>query len=189
MKSVGVWLSEPVFGHGQLNVAVSRVGSRERIKFAIKPVEEGWDNFTTNVVYREVLLDASELIPMEVNQQDFSDAVAVKMDPFTPSDTDYEGPHDEIWAEVEVEDDFVFKKPYPLKGQKASKIRSASPPKNLAPTDMTIPRKRPLSSAGHEAWVASLPDPPTEELTEEEKEREAMVERRSQYFKRMFDTM
>ena len=128
---MGVWLSEPVFGHGQLNVAVSRVGSRERIKFAIKPVEEGWDNFTANVVYREVLLDAQELIPMEVNQQDFSDAVAVDIDTFNSSNTDYEGPHDEIWPEVEVEDDFVFKKPYPLRYQKATKIRSASPPKTL----------------------------------------------------------
>ena len=84
-----------MFGHGQLNVAASRVGSRDRIKFAIKPEEEGWDNFTRNVVYREVLLDAPE-IPMEVDQPDFSDAVAVELDPFTPADTDYEGPHDEL---------------------------------------------------------------------------------------------
>ena len=34
----------------------------------------------------------------------------------------------------------------------------------------------------HEAWVASLPDPVAAPLTEEEKEREAMVKRRSQYF-------
>ena len=176
-----------MFGHGQLNVAASRVGSRDKIKFAIKPEEEGWNNFTSNVVYREVLLDAPE-IPMEVNQSDFSDALAVKMYPYTPMDTDYEGPHDELWTESELEDRFVFKEPLPVKKKKTAMIRSAPPPKNLATPDETVPRKRPLSSAAHEAWIASLPDPPSEDLTEEEKEREAMLERRSQYFKRMFST-
>ena len=169
-------------------MAASRVGSRERIKFAIKPEEEGWNNFTSNVVYREVLLDAPRLIPMEVQLQDFSDAVAVELDPFTPSDKDYEGPHDEIWAENELEDLFVFKEPLPVKEKKPTKTKSASPPKNLATPEETVPKKRPLSSAAHEAWIASLPDPPSEDLTEEEKEREAMLERRSQYFKRMFST-
>ena len=176
-----------MFGHGQLNVAASRVGSRDKIKFAIKPEEEGWNNFTSNVVYREVLLDAPE-IPMEVNQSDFSDALAVKMYLYTPMDTDYEGPHDELWTESELEDRFVFKEPLPVKKKKTAMIRSAPPPKNLATPDETVPRKRPLSSAAHEAWIASLPDPPSEDLTEEEKEREAMLERRSQYFKRMFST-
>ena len=166
-----------MFGHGQLNVAASRVGSRDRIKFAIKPEEEGWDNVTRNVVYREVLLDAPE-IPMEVDQPDFSDAVAVELDPFTPADTDYEGPHDELWTDNELEDQFVFKEPLPVKRKKTTKIRSASPPKNLAAPDQTVPRKRPISSVAHEAWIASLPDPPTVELTEDEKEREAMLEKR-----------
>ena len=185
---MGVWLSEPVFGHGQLNVAASRVGSRDRIMFAIKPDEEGFNNFTSNVVYKEVLLDAPE-IPMEVDQQDFSDAVEVDLDPFTTADTDYDGPHDELWAESELEDRFVFKEPAPVRKKKPTKIRSASPPKNLASPDKTVPRKRPLSSAAHDAWIASLPEPFTEELTKEEKEREAMLQRRADYFKRIFSTM
>ena len=37
----------------------------------------------------------------------------------------------------------------------------------------------------HEAWVASLPDHVAAPLTEEEKEREAMIERRSQYFEKL----
>ena len=189
MKSVGVWLSEPVFGHGQLNVAVSRVGSRERVKFAIKPVEEDSHNFTSNVVYREVLLDATGQTPMEVQQTDFRDAVAIKIDPFNPSDNDYEGPHDEIWTESDLEDRFVFKEPHPVQRRKPATIRSASPPKCLAPMDETVPRKQTLSSAANESWIASLPDPPTEELTEEEKEREAMLQRRSQYFEKMFSTL
>ena len=184
-----MWLSEPVFGHGQLNVAVSRVGSRDKIKFAIKPQDEGWDNLTSNVVYQEVLLDAPELMQVKIHLQDFNDAVAVKIDPFIPSDMEYEGPHDEIWTESELEDRFVFKEPNPVLRKKPDKIRSASPPKGLAPLDETVPRKRPLSSVAHETWIASLPDPPAVELTEEEKDREDMLLRRSQHFKKMFATL
>ena len=186
---MGVWLSEPVFGHGQLNVAVSRVGSRDRIKFAIKPDEEGWDNFTDNVVYREVLLDVPQQMVVEEIQDSFMDAVAVELDQFNPTDTDYEGPHDEIWAEGEVAEDFVFKEPHPVRKKKTVKIKSASPPKNLAPPDKTVPRKRPLTTAAHEDWVASLPDAPVEELTEEEKEREAMLQRRARFFKNMMGNL
>ena len=182
-----MWLSEPVFGHGQLNVAVSRVGSREKIKFAIKPAEEGWNNFTSNVVYREVLLDFPQAHEKTSTEPDFADCVAAHLDPYSPSDLDYEGPHDEVLPEADME--YILKKPLPVKRNRPSKTKSASPPKNLAAPEQNVARKRPLSSAAHEAWVASLPDPPTEELTEEEKERGAMLERRAQYFKKVFATL
>ena len=54
LQRVGVWLSEPCFGHGQLYVALSRVGSPANIKFAIKKTDEHPFNYTSNVVYREV---------------------------------------------------------------------------------------------------------------------------------------
>ena len=189
MKSVGVWLSEPVFSHGQLNVAVSRVGSRENIKFAIKPVEEGWDNFTSNVVYQEVLLDSPQHQDELGQQQYFTDSVAAEVFPYSPTDLDYEGLNDEVLPEVEEEEEFIFKKPQPIRRQISNKSRSASPPRNIAPQEKTVPRTRPLISAAHEAWVASLPDPLTEALTEEEKEREVMIQRRSQFFKNLFDKM
>ena len=169
-------------------MAVSRVGSKDRIKFAIKPVEEGWNNLTSNVVYREVLLDAPHLLEHD-NYPNFTDTVAVDLDPYSPSDLDYEGPYDEVVPEVEINKEFVFKKPLPVRRQTGRKFKSASPPRNLASPEPTVPRKRPLTSASHEAWVASLPDPPLEELTEEEMERGVMMQKRSQFFKNLFDNM
>ena len=54
--NVGVWLNDTCFGHGQLYVCISRVGSSKRIKFAIRRIAGFKANLTSNVVYKEVLL-------------------------------------------------------------------------------------------------------------------------------------
>ena len=62
LKNVGVWLNDPCFAHGQLYVCISRVGSFERIKFAIRKSTNSSLNLTSNVVYKEVLFDGRFLI-------------------------------------------------------------------------------------------------------------------------------
>ena len=55
LQNIGVWLNDSCFAHGQLYVAVSRVGSPSKIKFAVRKVHGSISHLTRNVVYKEVL--------------------------------------------------------------------------------------------------------------------------------------
>ena len=61
LKRVGVYLPEPVFTHGQLYVALSRVGDPAHLSIFVEPMEglqgisaEGV-TFTCNIVYQQVI--------------------------------------------------------------------------------------------------------------------------------------
>ncbi|XP_057795691.1 uncharacterized protein LOC131011831, partial [Salvia miltiorrhiza] len=54
LSHVGFFLPKPVFTHGQLYVAISRVRSRSGLKIFISDEDSGDGTTTTNVVYKEV---------------------------------------------------------------------------------------------------------------------------------------
>ena len=56
MAKVGIYIAREFFSHGQLYVAISRVGSPERLRFAVKKSRTGALEDTPNIVFHEVLL-------------------------------------------------------------------------------------------------------------------------------------
>ena len=55
LHSVGLYLPRPVFSHGQLYVAISRVTSRDGLRVLIDDNTGLASNLTENIVYKEVL--------------------------------------------------------------------------------------------------------------------------------------
>ena len=55
LSNVGVYLKKPVFTHGQLYVAISRVTNKEGLKILIENEDGSCGTTTTNIVYQEII--------------------------------------------------------------------------------------------------------------------------------------
>jgi len=54
LSRVGLYLPQPVFTHGQLYVAISRVKTKRGLKILILDEDGNVTNTTKNVVYKEI---------------------------------------------------------------------------------------------------------------------------------------
>ena len=59
LKFAGLWLRTQVFTHGQMYVALSRVGSPDNIKIALMKNKDNGLESVKNVVFKEVLLNTT----------------------------------------------------------------------------------------------------------------------------------
>jgi ATP-dependent DNA helicase PIF1 len=55
LNQVGIYLPEPVFTHGQLYVALSRVTSKDHLKILINNSNDIPNKYTKNIVYKDVI--------------------------------------------------------------------------------------------------------------------------------------
>ena len=55
LQNVGLYLPRPVFSHGQLYVAISRITSRNGLKILIDDDTDLSCSATLNIVYREIV--------------------------------------------------------------------------------------------------------------------------------------
>lgn len=55
LNCIGIYLRKPVFCHGQLYVAISRVTSKKGLKILIENEDGTCSSKTRNIVYKEVL--------------------------------------------------------------------------------------------------------------------------------------
>ena len=59
-KEIGLYLCKPVFTHGQLYVALSRVRSIDGLRIVLAQYEQQETPITKNVVYKEIFMNINQ---------------------------------------------------------------------------------------------------------------------------------
>ena len=140
MKVVGVWLTEPVFSHGQLYVAGSRVGAPERLWFAVRPENDGNRNHTRNIVYLEVLTDPAVQPRERQEDEEMANFDLQFLTPVEAADMpDYEADDAVANFDLELEEE-VVSGPSHRYDLRPREKRSCSPARMAAPPPRTVPR-------------------------------------------------
>ncbi|XP_076956429.1 uncharacterized protein LOC143631602 [Bidens hawaiensis] len=91
LSKVGLYLKHPVFSHGQLYVALSRVKSRDGVKLLIFDADGKLTNKTSNVVYKEIFRDLfdsanEDVVTLPAVNLSDKDCAIVENDDATPLD-------------------------------------------------------------------------------------------------------
>ena len=155
---VGLWLPDPVFGHGQFYVGCGRVGAPERLRLAVK-ADARTSKSTRNVVFREVLTDTDETLGQTQPEPascatdevgfilrccDMSKLYPVQdVDPVEAHEMpEYEGEDDDMVANfnLELDEDDLPSLPRHKYNLRPRQKRSISPARNAAPPPRTVPR-------------------------------------------------
>ena len=148
MKSIGVWLPQPVFGHGQLYVAVSRVGDPNNCKLSIKPQTDQTYYSTQNVVFKEVLMGCvagAELPQQSQPPPTPPTAAPIEVEDLGPEWLDYDTIPDNT-------DDGIFEEEFGVPSQ-----RRAIPPAPVTRPRLSLPI---VEGAGPMPPMDELPPPP-----------------------------
>ena len=82
LKTVGVWLRQPVFTHGQLYVAFSRTGIPDQLKIAIQPKINQDDKSTAHPVFYEFLLPQEDRLSIHMNERCLYDKIDENIEGF-----------------------------------------------------------------------------------------------------------
>ena len=139
LKRVGVWLPHPVFTHGQLYVAASRVGAPEKFTVAIKPEKDQPANTTKNIVFQEVLLRQTAQPPLPEEPGPMLEPVTAEEEEWLAQmDVDFpEEPEDHLDLE---EDSLPSPRRPPHQHPRAALPRLSRSPARLAmPPPPTVP--------------------------------------------------
>ncbi|GKB81529.1 DNA helicase [Tanacetum coccineum] len=176
LNKIGVYLSEPVFRHGQLYVALSRATTPDGLKVIIKPHPEKPPTATKNIVYKDFLSQLG-------TQQDNGNQTAL---PETPKSALSTTSRNEPDVDEDTANYLQEPQPTPLPIQKATESRQQNEPCDKPPLfTQEVPANMTESTPQHSQELQSTPSP-IPNPSETQKETDPSNPQRPSARKRLF---